>query len=292
MNIKRPEHRTGHGQGRNRLCVPALILSMIVGCGSSAGNDASAVVDVDAGADVDASTEAGGSNPGIINDTPDASVDTGTCEKLNIGILGTSGKNASSNFQAWLVAAGTSVQRIQTGEKDVLTAADLASFDVVILDKLMHNYTPAETSVFTSWVKAGGGVVSLTGYTDSPSIDFRANALLAPLSVGYTGGLVNGPVKQFVSHPITQGLTSVTFAGGYLVKDLGGVETTRTAIASIPAGNVAYAVVADQGHAFVWGDEWIEFDSEWKTQPEIEQLWTQIFEWVARKSHCKLSPPR
>ena len=40
--------------------------------------------------------------------------------------------------------------------------------------------------------------------------------LLAPFSVAYTGGLLNGPVTTFATHPITTGLTSVTFNGGYV----------------------------------------------------------------------------
>jgi len=39
----------------------------------------------------------------------------------------------------------------------------------------------------------------------------------------------------------------------------------------------------------VWGDEWIEFDSEWTTLPRIKQFWVNIFAWVAPRG-CALQP--
>jgi hypothetical protein len=46
------------------------------------------------------------------------------------------------------------------------------------------------------------------------------------------------------------------------------------------------------GRAFVWGDEWIEFDSEWMAIPQIPQLWVQVFSWLAPKTTCQLNPPK
>jgi hypothetical protein len=116
--------------------------------------------------------------------------------------------------------------------------------------------------------------------------------------VAYTGALLNGPVTDFATFPITMGLTSVTFAGGYAIADLGGSASTRTPIAFLPdaadGGNVAvsYAVTMGDGHAFVWGDEWIEFDSQWSTLPQIKQLWVQVFAWISPKNKCRLQPPQ
>ena len=53
--------------------------------------------------------------------TPDAST---RCNRLNIGILGNPGSNSSSNFQAWLAAAGTNVQRIQLAPRRRIFASD------------------------------------------------------------------------------------------------------------------------------------------------------------------------
>lgn len=226
--------------------------------------------------------------------TPDQDASAG-CSRLNIGIFGKQGANNSSNFEQWLTRAGTSVQRIQTTPDEPVTAATLAPFDVIILDCLQREYTTDEATSFATWVSAGGGVAALSGYYDNTEIDWHANSLLAPLGVAFSGDRVWGPATSFAMHPITQGLSSVTFTGGYPVADLGGSASTREPIAFIthtPPVPVAFAVQMGSGRAFLWGDEWIEFDSEWATIPQIPQLWVQIFSWLAPKTTCELNPPK
>lgn len=100
------------------------------------------------------------------------------------------------------------------------------------------------------------------------------------------------PVTIFAVHPVTAGLTSVTFAGGYLVKDLGGNDGKNTVLGSISAGPVAFAHERGNGRAVVWGDEWIEFDSEWKSLPEIEQLWVNMIAWIGPQDSCQVTVPK
>jgi hypothetical protein len=247
---------------------------------------------------ISGSGNASGTGP-ILNIDPDAGTldqdAAAGCSRLNIGILGKPGSNASSNFQQWLVDSGTSVQRIQTTADQPLTSATLQPFDVVILDWLTRDYTAAEASTFAAWVSAGGGVAALSGYNDNPSDDWHSNSLLEPLQVAYSGPRRDGPVMSFVMHPITAGLTSVTFVGGYAVADLGGNASTRTAIAFLPNAPDTTAGIALQmgkGRAVVWGDEWIEFDSEWSAQPQITQFWVQLFAWIAPMNKCELTPPK
>jgi hypothetical protein len=233
----------------------------------------------------------GGNDGGLFLDGATL-VDAADCTQLNIGILGNPGQNPSANFQAWLVSSGTSVARTQTTPGVTLTAAALAPFDVIVLDWLTRDYTADEAAVLATWVKAGGGVASMSGYDNNTTDDWHANSLLAPLQVAYNGSLLTGAVTTFAPHPITAGLTSVTFNGGYAVADLGGSASTRTPIAFF-SGNVpiGYAIQMGAGRAFVWGDEWIEFDSEWSTLPDIKQLWVQVFAWLAPANKCALHPP-
>jgi len=235
-------------------------------------------------------TGAGGSSLGV--DAGAGSVDA-ACSQLNIGILGNPGSNATSNFQSWLEARGTAVQRFQTTDGVPLTADALQPFDVIVVDLPPRVYTADEAAIFGAWVSAGGGVASMSGYHNDTSQDWRPNSLLAPLGLAYSGQLVWGPVTQFAVHPITTGLTSVTFTGGYGISDLGSGGSTRTPIAFV-SGNpgsvaVSYAVQMGQGRAFLWGDEWIEFDSEWSSMPQIPQLWLQVFKWIAPPSRCMLT---
>jgi len=210
------------------------------------------------------------------------------CKALNIGMIGQPGKDPSSNFQQWLASSGATVTRIQTSATDPqLDSGTISSFDVIVLDWLQREFTSAEASLIEARVTAGAGLISMTGYYTP---NFYANTLLKPLGVAYYGSLMDGPVTSFVVNPMTKGLTSVTFQGGYGIEELGGASSSRTPIAFLNSENVAYAIELGQGHAFVWGDEWIEFDTQWTTLPEIKQLWIDVFGWVAPQG-CPLQPP-
>jgi hypothetical protein len=294
----------------------ALATVVLCGCGSSTNGANGFPPTADAGgvdtgvAEASAPTDAGtGGNGGdsggsLFGDGATATPDASGCQHLNIGILGNPGSNPSANFQAWLVSSGTSVQRIQTtAPTPPITAATLQPFDVVLLDWLTRDYDAGEASVLAAFVSAGGGLISLSGYDNVTTDDWHANSLLAPLEVAYTGQLLNGPggevpVTDFATHPITAGITSVSFKGGYAISDLGGTASTRTPIAFLPDPSgtgtlpVGYAIQMSKGRAFVWGDEWISFDSEWSTIPEIKQLWVQVFAWVSPTNTCPIHPPQ
>lgn len=211
----------------------------------------------------------------------------GICDCLAIAIIGTPGGLASSQFQQWLIDRGTSTDRIDPA---VVDAAVLDPYDVVILDQLTREYTPAEAAAFDAWVTAGGGLMAMTGHTASPvSAQQWPNGILGPMGLEYQGALLNGPVTDFVPHPITMGLTSVTFLGGFEV--VATIPGQSDVVARLP-GMVPAAQAQERGagKVFVWGDEWIEYDSEWAALPEITQLWVNIFDWLTPTDLC--APPQ
>ena len=141
----------------------------------------------------------------------------GICDCLVIALLGTAGSNPSSQFVTWLSMQGTSSERIDPALVD---DAVLAPYDIVIIDQLTRAYTPAEASAFVDWVEAGGGLMAMTGHTSNPvTAQDWPNAILGGFSIAYQGPLLNGPATIFAPHPITAGLTSVTFAGGFEVAE-------------------------------------------------------------------------
>jgi hypothetical protein len=289
--------------GRSLIAVSALL-----GCSAANGKGpgaagaaagaagASSVTSGGAGVGVGGASNSNGNDLNLDVDAATVDQDAATgCSHLNIGILGNPGSNNASNFQQWLMKSGTSVRRVQTTADEPMTRATLDSFDVVVVDCLTRDYTADEASIFAAWVTGGGGVASMSGYHDDTTVDWHANSLLAPLGVAYAGNRVWGPVTKFATHPTTAGLTSVTFTGGYPVSDLGGVTSTRTPIAFLqgtPETTVGWAIQMGAGHALVWGDEWIEFDSEWSTYPQIPQLWVQVFSWISPLTKCLLDPPK
>jgi hypothetical protein len=44
------------------------------------------------------------------------------------------------------------------------------------------------------------------------------------------------------------------------------------------------------GHVLVVGDEWISFDSEWMTMPQIQKMWANWLDWVRPSDVCELAP--
>ena len=210
----------------------------------------------------------------------------GICDCLAIALIGTPGGLASSQFQQWLIDRGSSADRIDPA---VVDATVLDAYDVVILDQLTREYTPAEATAFDTWVSAGGGLMSMTGHTASPvSAQQWPNSILGPMGLTYQGALLNGPVTNFEIHPISVGLTSVTFLGGFEV--VADNPAANDVVGTLPGGQVAgMAQERGSGKVFVWGDEWIEYDSEWESLPEITQLWVNIFEWITPVSLC--TPP-
>jgi hypothetical protein len=209
----------------------------------------------------------------------------GICDCLAIALVGTSGSLAASQFQQWLIDRGTSADRI---DPPLVDAAVLDAYDVVILDQLTRAYTPAEAMAFDDWVNAGGGLMAMTGHTASPvSAQQWPNGILGPMGLEYQGALLNGPVTDFLPHPTTVGLTSVTFLGGFEV--VATVAGQSDVVARLPGMiPAAQAQARGMGKVFVWGDEWIEYDSEWAALPEITLLWTNIFEWLTPASVCSL----
>ncbi|MBK6688256.1 MAG: hypothetical protein IPG45_27520 [Deltaproteobacteria bacterium] len=207
----------------------------------------------------------------------------GIYDCLSIGLFGGAGSQPSSNFQAWLASNGVSVQRVHTAGTATITPAFLAGFSVVILDQLVRDYDAAEATTLREWVEAGGALMSLTGYTGGGPDRTRPNGLMAELGLEYLPGLRSGPVTQFLPHATTSSLTSITFSGGYIVGETAAARTsTTTVIALLPNGPAAIVAERGLGRVYVWGDEWVTFDSQWQSLPEVPIFWANALAWLAR----------
>lgn len=205
----------------------------------------------------------------------------GICDCLGVLILGSTGSLAAGTFEAWLKSKGTTTTRkLDTAPYG---AADLVGIDVVILDRLSRDPSAAEIDALNTWVKNGGALITMTGYDHSGADATRPNKVIEPLGAKYDVTVrPNAPITEWdLTHPIAKDMSSVTFAGGYaVIPDM----AAKTAVVARSSGTpVAVAVEAGMGRAFVWGDEWIEYDSEWKALPTVPKLWANIFGWVVQR---------
>ncbi|MFO0724462.1 MAG: DUF4350 domain-containing protein [Myxococcota bacterium] len=206
----------------------------------------------------------------------------GIFDCLRIAIIGAPGARPASNFLAWLMQQGTTVTRIHTTATATLSAAEIGGYDVLLLDQLVRAYTPDEATTLASWVQRGGGLVVLSGYTGAATDYSRPNDLLATLNLTIRPGLYSGPVTSFIPHATTASITTMTFSGGYNVSAVGSstVNPISLEVARLSSGPVAIAALRGEGRVFLWGDEWIEFDSEWQTL-NVAQFWANILGWVS-----------
>ena len=214
----------------------------------------------------------------------------GICDCLNIALLGNQGANPSAEFQLWLEAQGTQVDRISTNPNELLDKATLNKYDIIILDYLVRSYTVDEAMTTQTWVEAGGGLMSMTGFTNAQFSADRPNSLIKPMGLSYntSKGFFSGPVTQFAAHPITMGLTSISFYGGLFIDIVNdGVGVNKT-IMTLPQGPVGVVQDRKNGRLFIFGDEWVEFDSEWKNIPQIKQFWVQVLSYLGPKESCQV----
>lgn len=214
----------------------------------------------------------------------------GVTDCLRILLLGDTGENESDSFQSWLQeqGAGRWTRDHTRPELGVLTASQLSDYDVVILDRLVRGYSDAEASALEQWVSDGGGVISLSGYANQIADRTRPNSLLRPFGLRYpdTGPRLEGPVTMFGDHPTAAGLSSLTFAGGYSVGrrvEARGIDATEVAfVEGRTRWTVGLASNYGQGRVFLWGDDWVEYNTEWMDdRSDARVFWINVLGWTA-----------
>jgi len=240
-------------------------------------------------------------NDGVIDDV-DLGMD-GVCDCLTVATIGAPGGAGQGNvFNSWLDA------RSAAGSTDLmtmpLTATLLAPFQVLVVQNVEGRvFSAEEIQAVQDWVRAGGGLMTLIGYSGASEGD-SVNTLLAPFGVSYGTAdvmqavctptaipFVCGPrqsrsVVEWQTHAISAGVTQVGMDNGKPVLGSG------TVIATGEGHTLAMAVEVDAGKVFVWGDEWITFDSEWSGRPEfqVELFWTNTIKWLTPVTECQVPP--
>ena len=217
--------------------------------------------------------------------TGDAGMTLYGCRR--IGIMGAPGALASSDFQAWLEMQGAIVTRFHTAAgAGTLHVEELETFDLVVVDWLQRLYTAEEADVLAAWVNGGGALIAMTGHDSGATAD-RHVSLLASLGPSYdlAAGPIDGPAT-LLSHPTTDDgaggtLPPVTFNGGLRVTIPASMAGTFLPMATIGADVVGAAGPIGSGRALLFGDEWIEFDSEWASMPPIPRFWQNSVEWAS-----------
>src|SRR5690606_37979431 len=124
---------------------------------------------------------------GVVDDV-DVGKD-GVCDCLRIATLGLHGEWGSGDvLSGWLGDRIDGTAEAIDGEP--LTAAALAGYHLLLVRDVSTNHTPglsfsaAEADALWSWVRDGGGLMTVIGYSDATEIN-NVNRLLEPFSLSY-----------------------------------------------------------------------------------------------------------
>ncbi len=285
---------------------------------TGSGATGGAVIDPGAGG-----TTGGGGNP--------------TC--VRIGMFGRppsygAMQNGADNTDAlknWLnahVKTGTSVDTVTTDTP--ITADLLGKYDVIILQALEKQeggpywtFSSDELAAFETWVRAGGGVIALTGYGAQAAEVNPTNQLLGFTGMSYNMDDVFGtcpdnccycagssiPVHGWhADHPIAANVTAVGAFHGRSI-DAGGADLVAS------EGTTVYGATKalDAGRVFLFFDEWVTYSSQWTeatgtggftpdascTDPnntcygrtptdgyQVPQFWYNALKWASGNAAC------
>ena len=244
---------------------------------------------------IDLTTSTVGSGGSMTETECDAA---GNCTCITVALVGrlgdfgaNPGMDGTASMETWL-NDNSNGDAATFLTKPTFDEAFLGQYDVIILQALesakgsanQWQFSAAEMAAFEAWVRAGGGVIALTGYSDDPAEAVTTNALLAFSGLQYAGLSTYGdtmtgeascpdgccycygssiPSRGWdAAHPISANLSAV---GAYYGRSI--TVPANGAIVAQDGGKVLGATVEiDAGRVFMFHDEWVTYNSQWTGQ--------------------------
>lgn len=253
------------------------------------------------------------------------------CIKLaSWGALGAYGAEGGTGegldaIVAWLNENSTG-QADYFATKPAITAESLGAYDVVLVQDISTwaPFTPDEKAAFEAWVRAGGGVISLNGYSANNNEMSNVNDLLGFSGLSYVPASdtanetqratklgvcedcygASVPQEGWTTHPIGLNMKQVGAFHGRAV--MGGTPVAQEFGAVLGA-----TAEMDLGHVFMFHDEWVTYNSQWTgaglptdcsdqqysangqcltehplQQYSIPQFWYNSIKWVSGDPAC------
>ncbi len=198
------------------------------------------------------------------------------------GALGTYGAVPGMDGQdavvAWLNANSTGdAEYFPT--KPVVTEDYLKAFDVILIQDISKwaAFSAEESAAFEAWVRAGGGVITLNGYSADGNEMANVNGLLAFAGLSYVpssdtanemqrmtklgtcADCYGSAVPQagwVATHPISANMQQVGAFHGRAV--MGGTPVAEEFGAVLGA-----TAEVELGRVFMFHDEWVTYNSQW-----------------------------
>ncbi len=263
--------------------------------------------------------------------------DAGQCTCFAIASFGLPGgygvgpADSTNAFQTWLDEKSSAQLQVYATHTPI-TKALLENYGVVIIQGLLDNeqnprtfwtFSPDELSALQDWVTAGGGLITLSGYSGSPAEVAPVNQLLAFTGIAYASDDIlttcNDPAAT--AYPTADCAcwgSSVPFSGflpgsaiGTNIQKVGvlyGRSLNRapgaTVVAELGSTVLGVTMQVGKGRVFAFADEWVTYTSQWgaANQPQtsvpscvgytadqyfqVPQFWYNSIKWVSANATC------
>jgi hypothetical protein len=223
------------------------------------------------------------------------------CPTLNVAVVGKPGvwgDGSETAFQRWLNSSSAGTAKVDNyPAKPNLTADFLAGYNLIILAGLGDNsnngpwwtFSTAEVAAFQDWVEnQGGGVISLSGYSNDTNDISGKNALLSFSGISYTEECTSPPCAIMDAqsnkmcyrcgnpYQITEwnrsdpvianlsiGVTMIGIDGGRPIRAPADAHVAAMRTNATSVGNWLVGKITGRGRVLVYADEWITYTDQW-----------------------------
>jgi hypothetical protein len=253
---------------------------------------------------------------------------TGRCTCFNIASIGLPGHTGFQNgmdsttaFTDWLNTQSSASVDMYTA-RPTLDADFLNKYDVLIIQWLVDGisgengtgywtFNSAETQALDAWVKAGGGLITLSGYDAQSQEVMPLNQLVqATTDMSYGTVDVLGTVSTAnyclgESDPLG-GWVQTTPLGKHIdeVGAFHGRPITPGPKATVDCTDGTYTYAAHEqvgeGYVFAFADEWVTYTSQWlgidaggscidasaNTVYQVPQFWYNAISYASQATQC------
>jgi hypothetical protein len=216
--------------------------------------------------------------------------DMGHCSCINIASIGRPAHYGMTDaFQNWLNTKSSATINLIVN-RTTITKELLAPYDVIILQAMedkdfgpFWKFDAAEAAALADWVKAGGGLISLTGYEEDGAEVQPVNQLLSFSGISYNqDNILNmclgtvpcscwGNSVQAVgwnaASPISANVKQVGAWRGRSIN-----AGTGQVVAKDREYNIAVTKEVGKGKVFVYADEWVTFTTQWLATDQMQAI--------------------
>ena len=223
------------------------------------------------------------------------------CPTLNVAVVGKPGvwgDGSDTAFQDWLNSSSAGTAKVDDyPAKPTFTADFLAGYNLIILAGLGDNsnngpwwtFSASEVAAFQDWIEnQGGGVISLSGYSNDNNEISAKNALLAFSGISYGQDCIS-PACSIVdaqnnkmcyrcgnpyqltewnrSDPVIEnlsfGVTMIGIDGGRPVSAPADAHVAAMTTNASSVSNWLVGKITGNGRVLVYADEWITYTDQW-----------------------------